>query len=1016
MERWNRRNRSLHKDKNITFQTLTWRGYDVDDLGAQPKFVITTCGSTQDGKSIGLTITGFNPFLFVKIPDRIRVWTETYQNEFEKYMSKKVPNNTLVSIEKIKSKILYPFTNEKKYKFLKITVRSLSSFRRFGYLFKKPIYGTTYFNGTWEPYEANIDPVIRFSHLVDITTSGWIDVSECNKTSNYTNCEINLSVSSPSYIKQNTTINKNAPFVMASYDIEVDSQATRHVNKDTYNLKMPMESRKKLPTVFPNAKKNDTIRIICTSYQRFGTQDYFRHCIALSPCAEVPNADYIEIADSETQLLIKWLDLIKRTDPDIIMGYNIYGFDDEYIHDRLVILGLTDYLYDFTRVKNVPCELKDAKLVTSAYGTNFFKIIDVPCLYKIDLYVWMKREEKLESYKLDNVAEHFLKDKKVDLPPIDLFFKMHGTGEQMAECCGYCVQDTMLPLRLVEKNKILIRLISMANITRVPIEWLITRGQQIKVFSQISYESLKSEILIPTWEIPEDAPEEKYLGATVLHAKKGAYFEGVSGLDFKSLYPSIMIAFNLCYSTMILDRDLDEFHNNPDLEIETISWEQDGETQTYNYVQNIKGVVPNILDKLWKQRNSIKKLMKKAKADGDYDLASIYDAEQLAVKVSMNSVYGFTGASKGYLPKKPIASSVTSKGRELIQITKDFCEKTYNCDVVYGDTDSCYVKFDVGLTPKDPGYMQKIFEISELATIECNNKLYKAPVELEFEKVMMPFFLFTKKRYAYVQYTNPDKHDYLDAKGIHFVRRDNCQYVRTISKIVLDTLFFDLDVDKAKDNALTAIGDLLENKCKVCDLKLSKTLKVGYKCSKCHVVETECTCPEGPRVNLPHVQLAKSLKQAAAADIPQPGERVPFVFVEGVGLQHERVAHPDYMNGRRPDGLYYLEHQLRVPLETLFELVLPNGDTSVLFENGPYGSLIESLKSSQKVRETDYKANKRLIKAQGFTEGQIIIKKVGNQNPRDGTILKINGDRLEIKFHDAPDKISKIYPDSIEKK
>jgi len=986
------------------------------EKGGREEFAVTMCGSTAQGQSVGLTITTHNPYLYVKIPDTITGWSQVHTERFQDYVKRSLWTRDgdlakcLVSIKPMQSKVLYPFTNNKLHSFLKITVSCLKAFRKLSWAFKRPIKKGSCIDGVWEPYESNIDPLVRFTHIANITTAGWITVSDVTPNKQYTRLQINISTSKISNISQMEESLGIAPFVMASFDIEVDSQATRKRNIGRYDPNAPMEERKNLPTIFPDAGKGDTIRIICTSYQRFGSQEYFKHCVALAPCDHVDGADHLDVVDTEKELLTCWIDLIVNTDPDVIMGYNIYGFDDEYIFQRLKVHNLTGNFERLSRLKYQPCEMKDSKLVTSAYGTNFFKIMDIPCMYKIDLYVWFKKETKLESYKLDRVAEEFLGDRKVDMPPIDLFHKMNSTGADMAECCKYCIQDTMLPLRLTEKRKIFLNLIGMANITRVPIEWLITRGQQVKVFSQLTYETRLNDVLVPSWDGDETASDDKFMGATVLHAEKGAYFEAVSGLDFASLYPSIMIAYNLCYSTMIMPEDLQNYRDDPDVTIETIAWEQDGEEQEYHYVQNIPGIVPVILDKLWKQRKSVKKKMKKAAEDGDEILEGIYNAEQLAIKVSMNSVYGFTGATKGYLPKKPIASSVTAKGRELIRQTKEFCEKNYDCTVVYGDTDSCYVKFK--MDTEDPRYMHKIFDLSQKAADECT-KLFKKPIELEFEQVMRPFFLFTKKRYAYVQWTNPDKCDKLSAKGIHLVRRDNCEFVRKVSKQVLNKMFFDLDTEGAKDLALTAIGDILENRCKLKELQISKTLKVGYKCSRCHVVETECKCREGPRVNLPHVQLAKRMAANSSADIPQPGERVPFVFVEGVGLQHQRVEHPEYMSDKRPDGLYYLEHQLKVPMETLFELVLPEGDTRVLFENGPYGNLIKSLKEQQKIRETIWKQNVRHTSAQTFTVGQRIMKRVGRQEPRKGVVISVDGDRLQIRFDDATNKLSKIFPDSI---
>tara|TARA_X000001036_G_scaffold324387_2_gene302933 strand:- start:1721 stop:4789 length:3069 start_codon:yes stop_codon:yes gene_type:complete len=1009
------------KGSEICFQALTWKAYDYED-----QFHITCCGCDEIGNSVAVTFNDFHPRYFVKVKNPSRIKTEL--DNLEKTLTKVYKDN-FISISIYKLKQLYPFTNGEKFNFFELRFATLKHFKWSSKKLKS--YG-------YELYESNIDPFIRFCHIKNINTAGWIKLEKFIDDKTYSRCTYNISASFKDVIplpdKQAV-----APFILGSYDIECDSEATRIRNKDKFILDASNEDKRKLATIFPDATKNgDKIKIICTTLWKYGTDEYFKHAIAIAPCEESETtADCCVVVENEKELIQEWFKFIRNYDPDVIMGWNIYGFDDEYLFKRLVKYNLENLLEDAGRIINIEGSMKDQSLVSSAYGTNFFRIMDIPGIYKVDLYVWFKKETKLESYKLDRVAEHFLGENKIDLLPVDLFFKMNIDKDKMAECVKYCVQDTLLPLRLTHKRMIFINLIGMANITRVPIEWLITRGQQIKVFSQITYETRQAGVLVPAWDIKEDS-DEKFLGATVLHANKGAYFEAVSGLDFASLYPSIMISNNLCYSTMILPEDLPKYQKVEGLNIENIKWMQKNdeteemEEHSYHYVQNIgsnphEGILPRILDKLWKQRKSVKKLMKQAAKNNDHTLEGIYNATQLAIKVSMNSVYGFTGATRGFLPMKPIASSVTAKGRKLIEITKDFCEKNYECEVVYGDTDSCYVKFvardDNGniLKPKDKGYMQKIFDLSEHAAQACNVNLYRKPVELEFEKVMYPFFLFTKKRYAYVEWVDPNKSDHLDAKGIHLVRRDVCAYVQDVSKQVLNTMFYETDVTKALSQAHKAIGDLLSGKVEAKKLQLSKSLRTGYKCSVCHTqeVNNRCNChPNPPTINLPHVQLAKRLRLQNAIDPPVPGERVPFVFVEGSGLQHERVEHPELLGDKQIDGLYYLDHQLKVPLETLFELVLtpengyPHG-VSHLFEKGLHANTIKYLKDNEKIKEATFKLNQRTEATRTFSPGMRVKRKIKANEFVEGTIEKIDIENTKLTIILDNGKKCSILPDTI---
>jgi len=175
------------------------------------------------------------------------------------------------------------------------------------------------------------------------------------------------------------------------------------------------------------------------------------------------------------------------------------------------------------------------------------------------------------------------------------------------------------------------------------------------------------------------------------------------------------------------------------------------------------------------------------------------NGRQLALKISANSVYGLTGATVGKLPCLAIASSTTSYGRQMIEKTKEEVEKKYtiangyshDAQVIYGDTDSVMVKFGV----ED---LATAMKLGEEAAQFVSSKFIR-PIKLEFEKVYFPYLLINKKRYAGLYWTNPDKYDKMDTKGIETVRRDNCRLVQNVIETVLRMILIDRDVPGAQE-------------------------------------------------------------------------------------------------------------------------------------------------------------------------------------------------------------------------
>ena len=771
-------------------------------------------------------------------------------------------------------------------------------------------------------------------------------------------------------------------FYILSYDIE--SFSDRGFNSQR--------------NIFPDPDlEEDIITQIGNTLHIFGTKIKQEYCFTINS----PIDNYVEeqdniitiVCESEKDLLIKWINWIRKLDPDYITGYNINGFDWNYIYKRCKILDLELNIQYLTRLHDYPAKFVVEELKTNAAGENIFKYVKAPGLLNSDLMTIIKREKKLPSYKLEAVATEYIGDHKDPLSALDLFNMEKGTAKEIATVIHYCCKDCTLVIDLILKLCIITNNIAMANVTWVPIEYIEMRGQQIKVHSQLTYEARLDNYLVPTIpykDITEFNDEEKFTGATVQEAEPGAHFEPISGLDFASLYPSIMIANNYSYETIV---KYEEYDNIEEIEYKDISWkENEGEEiereERVRFVQNKKGILPRMLEKLWKERKSIKKEMKDVKEllKNEEDISkkndlemqyNVLDGFQLAMKVSMNSIYGFTGANLGRLPEKRIAASTTAEGRRMIQVCKDYVENNFNAKVVYGDTDSIYVKFFTKFEGQE--HMNEVFRLSNIAADGCTN-LFKNPVEMEFEKVMDPFILFSKKRYACVIYTNPNTYDYIDYKGIQVVRRDNCLYVKERSMEIFKVILLDKNIPKAIELGREYCKKLLDGDVSQKDLIISKSLKgfgsyefdkqfICTECGKRWYIEVNendkikkkyavqyyneynsnkdlewnlkkylekkhyCyTCKKDTeyktnKANIPHVALARKMKERDPYNCPQVGERVPYLFkkINKVNaLQFERVEDPTYLiNNCIPiDFEYYFEHQFRSAIETIFYPIL----------------------------------------------------------------------------------------------
>ena len=252
---------------------------------------------------------------------------------------------------------------------------------------------------------------------------------------------------------------------------------------------------------------------------------------------------------------------------------------------------------------------------------------------------------------------------------------------QRAAIVEYAIQDCVLVLQLMNRLSIVPHMSQLSFVTYTPLNDIGNRGQQIRAFNQIFRRGAATGFAMNA-PVSGWAEDEEFEGAHVFPPKRGLYMDPVITLDFASLYPSIMRDRNLCPSTLII----------PDGGAAAAAGGGGPPSQTHRigardwtFVLHVEGVLPAIVKDLLTARKSVRESMKKI-ADKESLEYRLLDGRQLALKVSANSVYGFTGAKNGMYPCMPVAAAVTATGRGMILKTSEFITRTYGGEVIYGDS------------------------------------------------------------------------------------------------------------------------------------------------------------------------------------------------------------------------------------------------------------------------------------------------------------------------------------------
>ena len=861
VESWHRKTApslDLENDALLFQQTsIEWQ------MDQDQKPVIHIYGITEEGNSVLCHVHGFLPYAFLAVPEG---FNEDDLPQFEEHLARHLEEDrsVVVKCEIVQRCSIYGYNEEKT--FVRVTLTNPYKLSKLGDAVKG-----------YQIFESNLDFVLRFMVDKKIVGMNWIELpAESYKVlpQCLSRCQLEVDISYDRIISHppEGSYSTIAPLRTLSFDIECTGldHNTHHVIQIANVISV-------------HGEREPCAKVIFT----------------LGGCSAIEGA-IVKTFKDEKSMLMAWRDFVNETDPDMFTGYNINGFDFPFLIDRAALVGLKGFPY-FGR-DDKQCHVRTKETTTKAYGTRKTKVVDIPGRTSLDMCEIIRRDYKLPSYKLNSVSEHFLQgDKKIDLPYREMFKLQDGSNDDRRRIAEYCLKDAELPLLLMSKLMCLPNYVEMARVTGVPLSFLLTRGQQIKVLSQIYRRANAEGYVIPVVEVSEDN-DNGYEGATVIEPDKGFYDIPIATLDFNSLYPSIMMAHNLCYTTHLSKSTIKSQRLVQDKDYFVTP-----SGDAFLHPSKRQGLLPQVLQDLIAAR-------KKAKADLKKEMdpfkRAVLDGRQLALKIVANSVYGFTGAQKGYLPCPQIASSVTAFGREMINETRRLVEARYtkmngydhDAKVIYGDTDSVMIKF--GYTD-----LAKVMELSKEAA-EHVTAHFKCPINLEFEKAYFPYLLVGKKRYAGLYWTNPLGYDKVDIKGIDIVRRDRCGLVQDAMKRCLDAILVNRNIEKATEIVRRALSDLLRGKV---DLDLLM-FTGGWGKSK------YTTDP-------PHVTVAKKTMRRDPNVAIGPGDRIAYVIVAGVkgSKVNERAEDPAYAraNNLPIDVEYYLS-QLKRPLIDIFGPILGN--------------------------------------------------------------------------------------------
>jgi DNA polymerase delta subunit 1 len=836
-------------------QLLTLCPYDwdyTDGVGAKEALQIRAWCLDKDNVQAVVRFETYKPHIYFEFPavgepGGKRQWdsydAEAIHSQLTRALGVNSKHLDLYSGEDfVHRKTLY-YYQPKPRPMLKLRFRTLNAMNHAARILRKGLYMRDHVQLAGRVHLSEIDPVLKMLVDADVTHSAWMEV----KATRVLNEVDKISRVANEYTcKHWKTLHKS------DYNIPIRPKIL------SYDIEQYSHNHKSFPREWAAQDKITTIGCV---FFREGEAERKKYALVNGDCiCDKPDFEIIR-CKSEKELLFKYFELMRLEDPDIVTGYNIVGYDNGIIGSRMQRMAAV--WPEVGRLKGQLGQIKRTEWGSNAYGkAKKLNKWYMPGRIVMDYFEETRRSQKWDTYNLDNAAKMILKNNdmqkhKITYEETFVFFQQMQYWlkkpdspertkalEDMGRVVSYAVRDSELPAEMILKTNWIPASMEMSNVAGVSMQDMFLGGQQRRCLALLYREAYKMDIILDfrlKWD------NFYYEGGKVQDPVQG-FHELVLTLDFASLYPNIMIRFNLGHDTLIHPDDLHLYSPDDLYEacvMTSMEPEDDGTLEGGKKKKNRKdlpqverkfhfikqdiyqGVTARILVGLIEMRAKVKKQMEEHE-EGSL-MWTILNLRQNAYKVSANSMYGFFGVRVG--GKRPcleVSASVTYFGRQSITTAIDKIKEKYEgSELIYGDTDSCMFKLP-GVTLANA--WAKSRELAAFAT-----SLFPKPLKMEAEWPS-DMLAMKMKHYAKMR-VNPDTNDYyrdadgmreIEFKGLMPARRDTCIWAKGVCTKIIALIMDGFGYAACVDYMAASVNELYNGGVSIDDLVISKTLGAGY--------------------------------------------------------------------------------------------------------------------------------------------------------------------------------------------
>ncbi|GAA5992097.1 hypothetical protein JCM10908_000742 [Rhodotorula pacifica] len=626
----------------------------------------------------------------------------------------------------------------------------------------------------------------------------------------------------------------------------------------------------------------------------------------------------VDIVEDERALIDWFVESVRyEWDPECLGGYEVHHASWGYLLERAEAEYGWNLVPELGRVRVLDTgRFGDAQ--SDRWGYNQSSVLNFTGRHVLPIWRILKADNKFQQYSFEHIAFHVLgvRTPRWSHRTLSDWYTSEDPAK-VARVFNYYRNRVEMDIEMLDAAEIVDQSCESARVFGVDFHSVRTRGSQFKVESVMFKISKPESLMLLSPNRVQVGRQNAAECQPLIMEPQSAFYKGpLLVMDFQSLYPSVMIAYNYCYSTCL--GRVNTFKGSNKFGVSEINLPEgnlhllrDHITVSPNGMMFVKSEVrksllAKMLSELLDTRVMVKSSMKAVQKDRA--LTKLLNARQLALKFLANVTYGYTSATfSGRMPAVEIADAIVQTGRETLERAKETIEsvREWGAKVVYGDTDSLFIYL--------PGKSKdEAFRIGDEIAVRVTS-LNPRPIKLKFEKVYLPSVLLAKKRYVGFKYEYKAQQDPdFDAKGIETVRRDGIAATQKMQETCLKILFRTSDLSLVKSFCQRQWKKLMAGEVSPQDFVIAKAVKLG-------------SYAEG-RLPPPGAAVATRAMLDDPRAEPEYGERVPYLMFQaepGQQQVHRAISPEEFLADPRLrlDATHYIERMMIPPLERIFNLV-----------------------------------------------------------------------------------------------